>query len=210
MIGRGRLSSMDLVPEHARDDIVWALQELNKRARTQADILFELNDRLAVKGVDPISSSAFNRRAVRLAVAARRLEESRYLFAGLADQFTPDKIDQSNIGLGEVIKTLIFELTDPNEKQISTKGAMELARAYLATIQGQKISAERRLKLEADMKDRAVKAIDKVAQEKGLSGDVVQRLKREFLGVRALPVPNPAEGPAAAPTVPAGDGDAGA
>ena len=70
-----RLSSIDLVPEHAQDDIVWAIGELNQRLRTQADILFELNDRLATKGVEPISASAFNRKALKLRAAQIRLDE---------------------------------------------------------------------------------------------------------------------------------------
>lgn len=29
--GRGRLSSLDLIPDEGRDDILWALEELNRR-----------------------------------------------------------------------------------------------------------------------------------------------------------------------------------
>ena len=50
--GRGRLSSMDLIPEEGQDDIVWAVAELNKRQRSAKEILFDLNDRLAAKGID--------------------------------------------------------------------------------------------------------------------------------------------------------------
>ena len=66
-VTRGRLSSLDLSPEEGHDDIVWAMAQLNERKRSQEDIRFELNDRLAVKGIDAISKSAFNRRAVRIA-----------------------------------------------------------------------------------------------------------------------------------------------
>jgi hypothetical protein len=180
--GRGRLSSLDLVGEEGRDDIFWALSELNRRERTQADILFELNDRLEAKGLAPISRSAFNRKAVRLAAAARRLDEARHLFAGLADQFTPERIDEGNIGLGEVLKTLIFELTDPDHSH-GPKEAMELARAYLATIQGQRLSSDRRHKLEKEFSAKTTAAIDQVAREKGLTGDTVAAIKAQILGV---------------------------
>lgn len=181
--GRGRLSSLDLVPEHAQDDIVWALGELNQRTRTQADILFELNDRLAVKGVEPISKSAFSRKAVRLAAASRRLEEARFMFAGLADHFTPEKVDENNIALGEIIKTLIFELTDEGAGAQNPKGAMELARAYLATIQGQKLSSARRQQLAAELESKTEKAVDEVAREKGLTAETVAAIKSKILGV---------------------------
>lgn len=186
--GRGRLSSLDLVPEDGRDAVFWALGELNKRERTQEDILFELNDRLQAAGCEKISRSAFNRKAVRMAAAARRLSEARHIFAGLADQFTPDKIDEGNIGLGEVIKTLIFELTDPDNGH-GPKEAMELARAYQATISGQKLSAERRLKMVADIKSKIAKAVDAVEGEIGKEGGtpdgaaVLKKIREDIYGI---------------------------
>jgi len=182
--GRGRLSSLDLVPDEGRDEVYWALAELNKRERTQADILVELNERLEAKGLDAISRSAFNRKAVRMAAAAKRLDEARHLFAGLADRFTPEKVDEANIGLGEVIKTLIFELTDP-DKAHGPKEAMELARAYLATIQGQRLSSDRRQKLTKEFSAKTSAAVDQVAREKGLSADTVEAIKAQILGVAA-------------------------
>lgn len=182
--GRGRLASIDLVPEEAQDDILWAMGELNKRQRTQADILFELNDRLAVKGVDPISKSAFNRRAIRVAAAARRVAESRALFEGLAPQFTAEKVDETNIVIGELIKMLIAELLDAGPGALTPRNSMEMARAYLATIQGQKLSAARRAQLEEQFKAKTEKAIGAVAREAGLSADRVAQIRRDVLGVR--------------------------
>lgn len=180
--GRGRLSSLDLIPDEGQDDILWALAELNERRRTQADILFELNDRLEAKGIDGISKSAFNRAAIRTAAAARRISEARAVFAGIADQFTPESVDQNNLVLGEVIKTLILELMDAPSQ--TPKGAMEMARAFLATVQAQNLSSTRRLKLEAEMRAKAAEAIDKVAGEKGMSAETVARIKSQILGVR--------------------------
>ena len=77
--GRGRLSSIDLLPEEAQDDILWALGELNQRQRTQADILFELNDRLEAKGFEAISKSAFNRNSTKLAARSRRIAERQQI-----------------------------------------------------------------------------------------------------------------------------------
>lgn len=181
--GRGRLSSLDLVPDECQDDVRWAIGELNKRTRTQGDILFELNDRLEAKGCLPISRSSFNRSSVRLAAAARRLAEARHIFEGLAPHFTPEKIDEGNIGLGEVIKTLIFELTDPGEVGHTPKEAMELARAYLATIQGQRLSSDRRQRLQKEFATKTGAAIDQVAKTKGLTADTVDEIKAKILGL---------------------------
>lgn len=181
--GRGRLSSMDLIPEEGQDDIVWAVAELNKREKTANDILAELNDRLAAKDIDPISKSAFNRKSVKLAAMSNRLNEARHIFSGLAPQFTAEKVDEGTIVLGEFIKLLLFELAQNEGAAIGTKGAMELARAYLAAIQAQKISAERRRALEADFKAEAEKAIKKVAAVRGVSAEATEALRRELFGI---------------------------
>lgn len=181
--GRGRLSSMDLLPEEAQEDVLWAVGELNKRERTANEILFDLNDRLAAKDIDPISKSAFNRKSVKLAAMSNRLNEARHIFQGLAPQFTADKVDEHTLVLGEFIKLLIFELVQADGTAIGSKGAMELARAHLAVIQAQKVSSERRAKLEADFKAGAAEAIEKVTKARGVSAEVTAELRRELFGV---------------------------
>lgn len=183
--GRGRLSSMDLVPEEGQDDIVWAVGELNKRERTAEEIRLELNDRLEAKGLDTISKSAFNRRSVKLAAMNNRLNEARYIFQGLAPQFTAEKVDEHTIVLGEFIKLLIFELAQNDGSELGSKGAMELARAHLAVIQGQKISAERRATLEARFKAEAAEAIEKVAKVRGVSKETQDAMRATLFGVTA-------------------------
>lgn len=183
--GRGRLGSLDLLPEECRDDLIWALQELHKRERTQADILFDFNDRIAVKGAGPVSKSAFNRRAMRLAANTRRMDEVRSQYEGLAAMLTPEKVDQTNLVIGEILKTLVFELAEEGSGDRTPKEAMELARAFQATIQGQKISADRRQKLEAEFKEGAGKAIDQVAKARGLSPEVQAAMRAELFGVPA-------------------------
>ncbi|SIP88793.1 Protein of unknown function, partial [Rhizobium sp. RU35A] len=112
MAGRGRLSSLDLLPDEARDDLLWALAELNRRERTQADILFELNDRLEAKGLETISRSAFNRKSMRLAKRTMQLEERRHIYAGIAERLTPEEVGNADLVLGEFLKTLLDELLD--------------------------------------------------------------------------------------------------
>jgi len=182
--GRGRLDSFDLMPEEGREDIAWAIQELNRREREAKVILEELNGRLADKGLPLISKSAFNRKSIRIASAANRVAESRAIFAGLADQFTPEHVDEANIVIGEMIKLLIMEHLDAGPEKIDTKGSMELARGYLAVIQGQKVSAARRSQLESEFKAKADKAIDAVSREAGLSAEQVAQIRRDVLGVR--------------------------
>lgn len=160
MAERRRLSSIDQLPEEAADDIVWATQELAARKRTQADILFDLNDRLEAKGIDGISRSAFSRYSVSKAAAQRRMMEARAMFDGVASQFDAKDVDQNTVVLGEFIKTLIVELVSDAGGAKGPKEAMELARAFQATVAAQKISTDRRQKLEAEMKASLVKATE--------------------------------------------------
>lgn len=185
--GRGRLSSLDLLPEEAQDDLVWALGELNQRSRTQADILFELNGRLEAKGIEPISRSAFNRRATRLARRTAQLEERRYVYAGIAERLTPEEVSKSDLVLGEFLKVLIDELLDSSE--LTSKSAMELARAYKETVLAQRHSAAERRKAEEEAKKKINSAISNVekslpAQAATVDGqEIIRRIREDIYGI---------------------------
>ena len=185
MAERRRLNSLDLVPEHARDDIIWALGELNQRTRIQADILVELNERLAQKGVDQISASAFSRANVRLRKRAMQISERRSMYAGLAEQLSPEEIGKNDIVLAEFLKTLIDELLDDGD--LSPKNAMELARAYHTTVMAQRASAEHQRQSEETARAKLVKsaeaAIDAVEQSgRKVDGAEILRMIREAYG----------------------------
>ena len=185
--GRGRLSSLDLLPDEAQDDLIWAIGELNRRERTQADILFELNDRLEVKGIDPISRSAFNRKSMRLAKRSLQLEERRHIYAGIADRLTPEEVGKADLVLGEFLKTLIDELLDGDG--LVSKNAMELARAYKDTVMAQRHSAELREKAEAQARKQLDKAAEAAADgitkvQPGIDrAEVLRQIREEVYGI---------------------------
>lgn len=187
MAESARLNSVDLLPAEAEDDVVWVCQELASRKRTRLEILVEFNERLTEKGIKPISRSAFYRAAVERAAAVTRVQRAREMFKGIASQFTAEDVDENTIILGEFIKTLIIELVHDGAGAKDPKQAMELARAFQATVAAQKISTDRRQKLQAEFAKRTEATIEKVAREGGLSADVVAQLRRDFLGVRPKP-----------------------
>src|SRR3546814_19476969 len=71
--GRGRLSSIDLLPEEAEPDIVWASEQLRLRETPAKMILAEFNARLADRCIASISTSAWGRYSVRNAIPFRKL-----------------------------------------------------------------------------------------------------------------------------------------
>lgn len=178
--GRSQLSSLDLVPEAGRDEIVWALGALNARNRTQADILFELNDRLAAVGVDPISKSAFNRAAIRADVARRRMDESAALIKAIAPLATPERVREADLVIGEMLKMLVGALLD--REDLSSEDALNLAQAHVKAIQAQSLSAEMKRVAQAEFDAKLGKAADAVSKVKGITAETRAKIM-EQLGV---------------------------
>ncbi|MEJ0012806.1 MAG: DUF3486 family protein [Bauldia sp.] len=193
--GRGRLSSIELLPHEAEPIVVWAMGELRARQHTQVDILEEFNKRLRKLAADmgseiaPISLSAFNRHALRLATMARRLEETRTIANALTERLEPGDQDDLTVAVAETIKTLVFELLEAGVDKkgmptIGTTGVMELSRALHAAASAQSVSSARRTKVEKEWAAKAAAAIDTVAKAKGLTADTVEAIKAQVLGVR--------------------------
>lgn len=192
--GRGRLSSIELLPPEAAGIVFWAAQELARRERTQLDIYQDFVDQCEALQAEHRgeldfgipSFSSFNRYALRRAALARRLEESREVAAVLADRFDAQGSDDLTRIAAEAIKTLVFEIvTSAGEAGIDTKGAMELARALQSAAQAQGISTARRQKLDAEFAAGVGKAVDAVAKTKGLTAETAEAIKAQILGVQA-------------------------
>ena len=182
---RGRLSSIDLLPVEAEEDVTWAFTELRERKKTQGDILDSLNIRLAVKGLGPISASAFNRAAVRTARMAHRLGEVREIAATLAAKFEDGGDEQLTLLTSETIKTMVFEiLENAGEMPANGKTAEMMANFALAlksAEQAKKVTADTRKVIEANFKKKAEAAIEG-AGEKGLTKEAQEGLKKFLFG----------------------------
>ncbi|KZL19038.1 MULTISPECIES: DUF3486 family protein [unclassified Pseudovibrio] len=185
--GRGRLSSLDLLPPEASNLVDWAAEQLSNRDKTQQEILEEFNGKLIAidPTIQPISKSAFGRHAVKLATMQRRLKESQSIAKSLAGQMNASAVDDVTVMASQAIKTLVFEiLTSAGEAGLSPKGAMDLASALRSSVQAQAISTRRRKEIETEFEKKTDEALEKTAQVAGLNSDQVAKLRREFLGLR--------------------------
>lgn len=192
--GRGRLSSIDTLPEEAGDIVVWASQEMAARDRTLTDIYAEFKQKLiALQGeqglaFDIPAFSSFHRYSVRQAVLARRLEEAREISSNLSARLDGVANEDLTIMVVESLKTLVFEIiNDRGDSGVKPKEVMEMARAIQSLVATSRLSNAQRAAFQAELEARTDEAIDKAAtaaKEAGVSADAIAQMRREFLGVR--------------------------
>lgn len=183
--GRGRLSSIDLLPDEAQPDIVWAGEELRKRDRLQKDILAEFNARIADRGLAPISVGAFSRYSTQLALTTRRMEDTHRIVKALGSRLDPASSDELTMMVTELGKVLVFELLQgAGEAGYTPKDAKELAMAARSFAQAQRVSTDRILKLEKEMEGKVEEVTTAMVKQAGLSADQVAQIRRDVLGVR--------------------------
>jgi hypothetical protein len=192
MMGRGRLSGIELLPDACADAVAWAAEELQKRERTQTEIYKDFVSML--EGVHREyrgeleftipSFTAFNRYSIRLATLTQRLNQTREIATTLASKFDASASDDLTLIASEAIKTLVFELvTSGGEAGFDPKGAKALADALFSASRAQGVSTARRQKVEADLAERAKQAISAVVKSKGITEDGAREILDEFLGV---------------------------
>ncbi|MEX1084075.1 MAG: DUF3486 family protein [Xanthobacteraceae bacterium] len=184
---RGRLSSVDLLPEAAEEDVQWAYEQLKRRKRPQAEILDQLNLRLKLKSIPPISRSAFNRASIRLMRMATRLEETREIAGVLAAKLDAAGGDDLTLLLGETIKMLVYEMLE-NAGNLKADGLtaemmMNFARALKFAEDSRRITADTRARIERDFKAKASEAVEAAARAKGLTRETVDAIKAQILNI---------------------------
>lgn len=183
--GRGRLSSIDMLPDEAEPDILWALEELRSRTRPQIAILAEFNARLADRGIGGVSKSAFSRWSMRKTIQFRKLDEVRHITSEIVADLGTDGADQVTVAVAEMIKVAIYENLEKGS--VDSKSVMEMARALTSVVSAQKASNELRRKLEeraAAQIEQAAETAEKVATEAGLSAERAAQIRRDVLGLR--------------------------
>lgn len=194
--GRGRLSSIDLLPREVDDIVAWAADELGNRDRTQFDIYQEFVQKLEERmaefhgelELDIPGLRSFNRHAVRLSRMSRMLDETREIASVMAAKFDPQKSDDMTVTTAETIKALVLYMIHAAKGEITlaaSKNVMELASAFRSAQQAQGVSSDRRRKAEAEFKAKVQEAVTTVAKAKGLSAETVEAIQAQVLGVQA-------------------------
>lgn len=192
-LGRGRLSSFDLLPPEADDIVAWAAGELSDREKTQTEIYAEFVTRCEALMREHRGElefkipafSSFNRYSVRQARLSKRLDQTRDIVRVLAEKHDAKASDDLTVIAGEMIKSLVLHMLGDAADGVAPKELKALADAFRAAQAAQNMSSDRRTKEEAKMAKRVGEAVDAVAKVKGMTAETVAAIKAEILGVQA-------------------------
>ncbi len=190
-IGRGRLSSFDLLPPEADAIVSWAASELSDRDKTQTDIYGEFVDRCQALMAEHRGDlefripafSSFNRYSVRQARLSRRLDQTREIVAVLAEKHDAKASDDLTIIAGEMVKSTVLHLLGEAADGMAPKELKELADAMRSAQTAQNMSSDRKAKETAQLQKRLGEAVEAVAKAKGLTAETTEQIKAEILGV---------------------------
>lgn len=189
MKGRGRLSSIQLLPPECGPIVRWAAEALQDDNRTQTDIYSEFSTKLEAlqkefRGeleFDIPSFRSFSRYSVQLHETTQYLNEAREMASAIASKFDAQSSDDVALVAVEAIKAVALQMLTAGKKKLDPKGVMSLANAVRSAIQAQDISTARRQKLEAEF-DSKVKAVSNIAKQSGVSQETMDEINRR-LGV---------------------------
>jgi len=197
--GRGRLSSIDMLPEEAEPDIIWANQTLRERSMPQTEILRELNARLADRGIGPISKGAFSRYSVRASLELRRMAASRQLTELILSKVQPGERSEGMVVAIEMMKHRIIEMVmaeDEPSPGMLNKATLALQRlSSVAVREAQVKRIERKDEQEAAEREaveqkaaadaETAETVSRIATEAGLSADAIAAIRKGVLGLSA-------------------------
>jgi Protein of unknown function (DUF3486) len=184
---RGRLSSLELLPEEASSDVQWAYQEVMARRMPQLKIVAGLNKRLADRGLAArISKSAFGRKALWVIGHGDALVKAREIAAIMAEKL--DDVPEGDVGLllGEVIKSIVFDIVSDGQlnDNVSMNMAVQASVALQKLEDARRISVGNRSKIAKTFAAKASEAVEAAGTERGLSREQIDTIKTKVLGVK--------------------------
>ncbi|MEP0409171.1 MAG: DUF3486 family protein, partial [Roseibium sp.] len=181
--GRGRLSTLEMLPEEADGDLVWLHEELRDGNRPQVAILKDFNARLADHGIGPISKGAFSRYSVRKAREWREYDERLRLSRALVETMGPDGADKMTVAVAERLKMAVDRVL--SEGNLTAKEIATLARANRAAVSAQKEAIDLRRSLEEEQARKLAEvadAVQQVAEKAGISEETMKEINRRIVG----------------------------
>lgn len=203
---RGRLSSIEKLPDDAWPHAVEAMAALKERRRDAEHIREELNGHLLAMGHPPISRSAFSRFSLKLAVQGAKLIRAREAGAMWSEKMKGEPQDEVTLLTLESVMALTYEIVTDHQVN-DTATSMKLLKEAALTIRSlalaKKLTIDGAAKRERELTEKTMEAVDTAAKAAGLSAETAEAIKAKILGILPAAVPEPqkgaADGPAADP-----------
>lgn len=180
---RKRLSSIDALPADVRAELNAAIEE----KRLTVDELWEL---VRDKGGD-VSRSAVGRHKVREEQHQAVFQKSMRMAEYFARERAKDPTGPASIVNNEIVKSLVFQrmmaMSPRDAEKVDPKDLSLLAAAVRAGASTDKITLEReemiaKRAVEKE-RQRAAKAVEGVAKQRGLTKEAVAEIRQKILGV---------------------------
>jgi len=181
--GRGRPSSIDLLPEDLRIRLNAALRD---KRLTQKEILDTFNKLLEEREHAPISRSALNRYAIQVEDMAGRLSEMREAASMIVGKVEDEKSDTGR-ALIEIVKNLAWEMTFNNERDLDVDALNKISLMIRRLESASNASLARELKIKEQARklalEEAAKAVE-AAHQQGLNAEQAAFWREQVLGVK--------------------------
>ncbi|MCF1449981.1 DUF3486 family protein [Agrobacterium vitis] len=194
--GRGRLSSLQLLPRECSHVVQWAAEQLQDTSTSQIDIYKEFVAKLEQVQKESRgeldfkipSFSSFNRYSINLDELTRQINEAREMASAVASTFDAEESDDLTLVATEAIKALVLASTRTKRDTIDPKGIASLAAALHKASQAQSVSSDRRRKVETDFKQKAEKVFATVSGQMDADGkpdgkEVLRKIREDIYGI---------------------------
>ncbi|MVA24533.1 DUF3486 family protein [Agrobacterium vitis] len=194
--GRGRLSSLQLLPRECNHVVQWAAEQLQDTSTSQIDIYKEFVTKLEQVQKESRgeldfkipSFSSFNRYSINLDELTRQINEAREMASAVASTFDAEESDDLTLVATEAIKALVLASTRTKRDTIDPKGIASLAAALHKASQAQSVSSDRRRKVETDFKQKAEKVFATVSGQMDADGkpdgkEVLRKIREDIYGI---------------------------
>ncbi len=177
-LGRGRLSTIDLLPEDIRLRLNEALRE---KRLTQQQILDAINSLLNDRGEKPISRSSLNRYSMQIEERGAMMREAREAANALVGGLGEQKGTDLGRAVTEMVKTLTFDfVASGGELDVDTLNKVALVAQRIE--RASKISLEREAAIRKQAAADALSAIEASGKGEVLTEERIREAK-ERLGI---------------------------
>lgn len=186
--GRGRLSSIQLLPQECSDIVIWAAGELQQiqSGRSQLDIYKEFVAKLEERQRESRgeldfripSFSSFNRYSMDLDATTREMNEAREMASAVLAGLDHGDGDEITKFVGEAIKAAVMAMLRTQKGKLNSKNLQELAGTMRMIAVAQATSSAHRQKLEAEVTAKTQETVKEIGRKAGVSPEALDEINR--------------------------------